>query len=162
MTDFRDALAALARRCGVDLPEDLDDEHRRCALYLAAEPHTDCRQELMAAVALEPDGNVGLGVVLRMLESEDVATREEWLTVLGAGEREYAARRAREMTVLEAHGDVPGLTAELLDSWSDWVQRRLAMVSTHSHVLEMIAEHGRTKRIRGTAAQRHSQRGLER
>ncbi|MFJ4985822.1 hypothetical protein ACIP9H_18725 [Streptomyces sp. NPDC088732] len=112
--------------------------------------------ELFDAVATEPDDAIALGIVLHALGHVPAADRPAWTDRLGtARARAYAARRARELGVLES----PSLSAQLADpsvqdSWSDWLQLRLAASSQEPAVLHRLATTGRTKRIRRLASAR--------
>jgi hypothetical protein len=152
---FDASLGSLADCVGEPPPELLDDEHLRWEFYQKAMQIGSCRRKLMAAVSLDPDPVLALTVALQMLETEDAHLREEWIAQLrDERQRQYASRRVRELEILEAFGRVPGLSRDVVLTWSDWLQVRLAEVSTVVEVLEHLKEHGKTKRIRRTASRR--------
>lgn len=151
--------AALAHRLGAapgDLAGVLHDEHERWALYRTALEHPACLPDLFDAVAAEPDQNVGLGIVLQVLGRLSPDERPAWTDRLGTEHgRAYAARRACELGILRS----PSVTARLDDasvpeSWSDWLQLRLAESSQEPAVLIRLMDAGRTKRIRRLASER--------
>lgn len=146
MTDepesFGRALAALTRDTGCVV--DLASEHGRWKLYQAAFGSLDL---LHVALEHEPDTVLRTSVLLRVFEQVDDHAR--WLE-LAAPDDEYARRRSREIGVLRravnlvpAEVDLPG--------WSDWLQLRLAETPSRE-LLTALADGGRTRRIRRTAA----------
>ncbi|MFD8079390.1 hypothetical protein ACFV3E_42990 [Streptomyces sp. NPDC059718] len=152
--------AALAHRLGAtpgDLSDDLsDDEHERWSLYRRAFDDPACLPDLYDAVAVEPDPSVALGIVLHVLGRLPPSDHPVWTDRLGTERgRAYAARRARELGVLQS-ASVTALLgdASVPESWSDWLQLRLAASSDESAVLNRLAAAGRTKRIRRLATGR--------
>jgi hypothetical protein len=94
-------------------------------------------------------------VVTQMMEWVEAPQREQWIAAARTErDRQYASRRAREVDILRIHGAIPNLDRALLADWTDWLQIRLAETSTVLGVLDQLTQHGRTKRIRRTAAQR--------
>ncbi|MEU7823632.1 hypothetical protein [Catellatospora sp. NPDC049111] len=157
--EFEVAISRLALCLGEAGPENLDDEHQRWELYRKAMQTGTCREELLKAVSLDPDVVLGTGVALHMLEIEDPNSRQDWIGILRDDhQREYAFRRAREVEILEAFGNISGLSGDVVETWSDWLQIRLAEVSNVTEVLELLAKFGRTKRIRRIASARHKVR----
>ncbi|WP_329131867.1 hypothetical protein OG552_11435 [Streptomyces sp. NBC_01476] len=152
-------LEALARCVGTD-PVDAADEHERWGLYARAAGADRCSGQLFEAVGLEPDPNVALGIVLRVMGELTPAARTEWVAQLSSErDRAYAARRAAETGILQS-GSVARLlqreriSAGAEDLWSDWLQLRLAECSGEVVVLRRLAMKGRTKRIRRLASRR--------
>jgi hypothetical protein len=153
--EFEISIGRLALCAGEAAPEDINDEHQRWELYKRARQVGTCRQELLDAVSLDPDSVLSLSVSLHMLESEDARSREAWIAILrDEHQREYALRRAKEIEILEAFGDVSGLSQDVIETWSDWLQIRLSEVSNAAEVLEHLSKYGRTKRTRRTASDR--------
>ncbi|WP_155371550.1 hypothetical protein [Catellatospora vulcania] len=151
---FAGALTVLASCAGVPVPEDPHDEHERWPVYEQAMSRRECHGQLMATVAADPDPVLVMAVVVQML-GVDRKSRGEWVALArDESGRAYASRRAAEHAILEAHGDVPGLDAAVMASWTDWLQRNLSEVSRAPEVLDLLARHGRTKRIRRTASNR--------
>ncbi|WP_144119106.1 hypothetical protein [Catellatospora sichuanensis] len=149
---FVGELTVLARCVGVRVPADLRDEHQRWPLYQRAMGRPECHEQLMATVAADPV--LMMAVVVQML-GIDREGRDRWVALAREEQdRAYASRRAAEHAIREAHGDVADLGPEVIPTWTDWLQRRLSEVSTVPVVLELLARHGRTKRIRRTASSR--------
>ncbi|GAB4057929.1 hypothetical protein [Catellatospora paridis] len=145
-------VTALAGCVGVPVPADLRDEHQRWPLYQQAMCRPECHGQLMATTAADPV--LVMSVVVQML-AIDRERRDRWVALARDDkDRAYASRRAAEHAILEVRGDVPGLGPELLATWSDWLQRGLSEGSTMPAVLDLLARHGRTRRIRNTASSR--------
>ncbi|MBM0228999.1 MULTISPECIES: hypothetical protein [Micromonospora] len=110
---------------------------------------------MLAAVFLDPDDVLVAAVVAQMMEWVDVEHREQWIGLArNESDRQYASRRAREVDILRIQGAVPKLTRETLSAWTDSLQIRLAETSMAVRTLDHLAQYGRTKRIRRTAARR--------
>jgi hypothetical protein len=147
-------LVSLAARVCVTVT-DVRDEHDRWRVYARAVDADGCADLLLEAVALEPDPNVALSVVLRKLEVVPLADRQRWIDGLtGEIQRQFAARRAAELQVLETRPLTPPLREGIDHEWSDWLQLRLAESSPERDVISWLSQAGRTKRIRRTAAER--------
>jgi len=151
---MQELLVSLAARVGVTVT-DVRDEHDRWRVYAPAVNSEDCADLLLEAVGLEPDPNVALSVVLRKLEVVPQADRQRWVDGLtGDIQRQFAARRAAELQVLETRPLASSLRAGIEQEWSDWLQLRLAESSPEHNVTYWLSRAGRTKRIRRTAAER--------
>lgn len=129
-------------------PVDEEDEHERWWLYLRK---LESGEDLRGEVAVEPDRHVALSLVLKAFEIVPAADRRSWVDALPADNRDYAARRLAEFAVLE--GLDPDAVAEFHD-WTDWLQLRVAGSCAPGPLLEALARHGRTKRVRGLASSR--------
>jgi hypothetical protein len=148
-------LQTIAQFLDVPPPEDASDEHQRWSLYQKAICCEACHPQLLAAVFRDPDDVLVAAVVTQMMERVDVSRREQWIELArNESNRRYATRRAREVDILRIQGAVPELTSETLSAWTDWLQIRLAETSTVVRTLDHLAQYGRTKRIRRTAAKR--------
>lgn len=146
------AVTALAGCVGVPVPADPGDEHQRWPLYQWAMCRPECHGRLMAAAAADPV--LVMPVVVQML-GIDRDGRDRWVALArGEKDRAYATRRAAEHAILDVHGDVPGLGPAVIPTWTDWLQRKLSEDSTVAAVLDLLARHGRTRRIRQTASSR--------
>jgi hypothetical protein len=131
------------------------DGHERWSLYRAAMDTSSALPLLFDAVSLEPDGPLASGVVGEVLERVPSDERERWVRILAPSVRDFSARRARELDVLEslAQGAVPADSVDdLIDSWSDWLQRRAVGATTDKAVLSVVSHKGRTKKVRQAAA----------
>jgi hypothetical protein len=158
-----DIITELARRTGTAI-DDMSDEHERWAVYQLAFERGDCSGLLFDAVAVEPVPSVALSIVLQMLGRLSAVTRPAWIEQLVLPDnREYAARRANDLAILQS-AEVTRLLVDenVQDSWSDWLQLLLAEFSKEPDVLRRLMVRGRTKRIRRYATQRHAavERGL--
>ncbi|NRQ38597.1 DUF3027 domain-containing protein [Nonomuraea sp. NN258] len=131
-------------------PED-HDAQRRWRLYLRALDDLDERglTLLRDALADEPDRELALAVVLRALESVGASERRPWIELTPPGpDRERAESRAVDLDALAGGpSGVPG-------DWSDWLQRRLAATTADLATLDLLAQAGRTRRVRRMAAER--------
>ncbi|MDV5148443.1 hypothetical protein R1T08_30840 [Streptomyces sp. SBC-4] len=152
---LRHAVRRLAGLVGWDVP-DVTDGHARWELYRAALASDTARPGLLAAVAVEPDGAVASAAVGEALERVPRADRDAWVQALAPSVRAFSERRAHELGVLEdlrSGSMVRAPAPELVDGWSDWLQLRIAAEVSDSSVLRVLAESGRTKRIRRAAAE---------
>ncbi|MGI5480556.1 hypothetical protein [Streptomyces lavendofoliae] len=153
--ELRGPLRQLEEHLGTSL-SDASDGHARWELYRAALGSDAARPALLAAVTAEPDGALASGVVGEVLERLPRPEREAWVQALAPEVREFSERRARELATLEdlrSGALAPDRVPELIDTWSDWLQLRLATESGDETVLRALAASGRTKRIRRTAGE---------
>ncbi|MEU7294815.1 hypothetical protein AB0A76_16600 [Streptomyces exfoliatus] len=153
--ELRDALRQLEDRVGTTV-SDVTDGHARWELYRAALASDAARPDLLAAVVAEPDGALASAVVGEALERVPRADRETWVQALAPSVRAFSERRARELGILEdlrSGAERPALDAGVVDGWSDWLQLRIGAEISETSVLRALAESGRTKRIRRTAAE---------
>ncbi|MEU3477586.1 hypothetical protein ACI2LO_25010 [Streptomyces sp. NPDC033754] len=152
---LRDAVRRLAALADRAVP-DMTDGHARWELYRAALASDAARPGLLAAVAAETDGALASAVVGEALERVPRGDREAWVQALAPLVRAFSERRAHELGTLEdlrSGSTVQAPAPELVDSWSDWLQLRIAAEVSDSSVLRVLAESGRTKRIRRAAAE---------
>ncbi|WP_404962272.1 hypothetical protein [Streptomyces sp. 147326] len=81
-----------------------------------------------------------------------------WARMMAAviGDRPFLVRRLREWTLLRTVALDEPWTAEELTGASDWFQRTAsaAQVVTSPDALTLLAEHGRTRRVRNAASRR--------
>ncbi|MEV8067859.1 hypothetical protein AB0P32_17275 [Streptomyces sp. NPDC085995] len=155
MTRGPEVLSRLAQAVGrYEDQASYADGHVRWSLYRAAMDTPAAWPLLFEAVAREPDGPLASAVVGDVLERVPKDARERWIGLLPAAVRGFSARRARELAVLESLGrdDMSAeAVGDLIDGWSDWLQRRAAEASTDREVLRVVSRRGRTKRIRQAA-----------
>ncbi|MFD0152174.1 hypothetical protein ACWGQ4_32395 [Streptomyces sp. NPDC055721] len=152
---LRDAVRRLAGLVGRAVP-DMTDGHARWELYRAALASDTARPGLLAAVAAEADGALASAVVGEAMELVPRADREAWVQALAPSVRAFNERRAHELGTLEdlrSRSTVQAPAPELVDSWSDWLQLRIAAEVSDPSVLQVLAESGRTKRIRRAATE---------
>jgi hypothetical protein len=130
------------------------DGHDRWSLYRAAMDIPAALPLLFEAVSLEPDGPLASAVVGAVLERVPGDERERWVRILPPAVRGFSERRARDLGVLESfeQGAVSAeVVDDLIDGWSDWLQRRAVRVTADQDVLRVVSQKGRTKRIRRAA-----------
>jgi hypothetical protein len=137
---------------------DTQDGHGRWALYRQAIDAEQPSDLLLDVVALEPDPSIALSLVLHILEEVPEGDRPTWISRLVVSkDRDYATKRAKELGIFEAA--MAGRLAVNADAnapnaWSDWLQLRLAETCLDRTILDVLTEHGRTKRIRRIASDR--------
>ncbi|MEU9010540.1 hypothetical protein AB0D12_12265 [Streptomyces sp. NPDC048479] len=144
-------LEAVLGRTAVD---DFTDDHVRWDLYQAATRAGEALPILFHAVFQERDGALASPVVVEVLEQLAPQERAAWVQALDPAVRDFPARRVQELKVLGAVDSGDFTTAEIrraIDTWSDWLQRRVIAASDDREVLRLFSELGRTKRIRNTA-----------
>ncbi|KOV99244.1 hypothetical protein ADK65_18715 [Streptomyces sp. NRRL B-1140] len=134
-------------------------EHARFAAHLAdLEQVTGAdEEELVAGVLADPDPAMAGAAVVRHLDrrAEELYAAsgwEEWAEAMArvVGGRPFLVRRLREWALFRAVAlELPWEEDDLLAS-SDWLQLRTA-AGAGPGALVVLAERGRTKRIRGTA-----------
>ncbi|WP_163013996.1 MULTISPECIES: hypothetical protein [unclassified Streptomyces] len=135
------------------------DEHVRCAAHLdrlrhVAEPH---EAALVDHVLTDPDGIMARSAVLRHLDRRAADLHpgpayEEWARTMteATADHPFLVRRPREWSLFRAVTlGLPWRPDDLLAS-SDWLQLKTA-AGTNTEAVEILAERGRTKRIRNTA-----------
>ncbi|MEV6263263.1 hypothetical protein AB0M42_21275 [Streptomyces sp. NPDC051784] len=136
-----------------------EDGHARWELYREAAGSPSSHALLLDAVRAETDGPLASAVVVLVLETAPADERALWVEALPPEVRDFAERRAEELAVLDALDrcdegrESGGYSAQDLDTWSDWLQLRAAGPGRPRRLLDLLAEHGRTKRIRRTAAE---------
>jgi hypothetical protein len=130
------------------------DGHDRWSLYRVAMATPAALPLLFEALSREPDGPLASGVVGDVLERVPGDGRERWVGILPPTVRDFSARRARDLGVLESlqQGAVSAEAVDdLIDGWSDWLQGRAVRVTADQDVLRVVSQKGRTKRIRQAA-----------
>ncbi|MET9470782.1 hypothetical protein [Streptomyces sp. NPDC002922] len=146
-------------------------EHRRFARYLQALEAVAEADEagLVAAVLRDQDATVADSAVGRHLDrrAADLLTDPRFtawaqnLTEVIA-DRDFLARRLREWTLLRTIAQGKPWVAEELISASDWFQRVAAttQIVPSPEALMLLAERGRTRRVRDAASRqlRHRDR----
>ncbi|MFB6845949.1 hypothetical protein ACFCXS_13940 [Streptomyces sp. NPDC056373] len=134
-------------------------EHARFAAHLAElEQVTEADESgRVAEVLADPDPVMAGAAVVRHLDrrAEELWPTpgwEQWAEAMArvVGDRPFPARRLREWALFRAVAlGLPWDQDDLLAS-SDWLQLRTAS-GRSPEALHVLAERGRTKRIRGTA-----------
>ncbi|MEU6800900.1 hypothetical protein [Streptomyces neyagawaensis] len=135
------------------------DEHVRFAAYLdelsqVADPD---EIDLVSRVLTDPDQTMARSAVLRHLDrrAADLHSRpgyEAWALAMAQAtiDHPFLAQRLREWSLFRAIAlELPWQPDDLLAS-SNWLQLKTA-AGTNTEAIEVLAEAGRTKRIRTTA-----------
>ncbi len=139
----------------LDVDVDARDEHQRWDVYRQALARPGLEPQLLATTANEPDGAIAVGVVFEMLERLDPDAAAPWIEAVPASHRDKVLTRAGDLAILRAC--VPpdaAASSDAVDSWSDWLQRRLVDDTASLGVLALLEVHGRTRRVRGRARSR--------
>jgi hypothetical protein len=139
---------------------DLTTDCGRWQLYEKAMATSAGRDLVYLAVGLEPDEPLASAAVVRAVETVADDQRPKWISRLPEGNRDYATRRAHELSLFEklAAGEINDVeVAGEVDSWTDWLQSRIAQASDSCGILAIMERRGRTKRIRNQAKQRSAQ-----
>lgn len=153
--DLRARLQDLARVHDVE-PGDLRDEHERWALYDLTMRREAGLSRLFDLLPMEPEAAVVSSVVVQMLERATPDERSAWLERVPESSRDYALKRKADLEIVDAlcQGSLRSEeVARSVDDWSDWLQRRITVHVEDVAVLEIMAERGRTKRVRRQAAE---------
>ncbi|MFB9928109.1 hypothetical protein ACFORO_36045 [Amycolatopsis halotolerans] len=174
VTTLRADLTVLFEAAGltdVEVDAAVADERVRSAAYrrvISASGRADPR-ELAAVLVRDPEPLTAKTAVVDLVdhvagETADPAEFrrraaeivEEADRLVPVKDREFVRQRVRdwELWLETENGRVPDVAG--LASSSDWMQRRLADFSASPQLLALLAEHGRTRKIRNTAANRAS------
>ncbi|MDX2646344.1 hypothetical protein PV341_22835 [Streptomyces sp. PA03-1a] len=135
------------------------DEHVRFAAYLDKLGHVTVANELdlVSSVLTDPDQTMAQSAVLRHLDRRAAGlypgpAYEEWAQAMtqAAIDHPFLAQRLREWLLFRAITlKLPWQPADLLAS-SNWLQLKTA-AGSNTEAVEILAEAGRTKRIRNAA-----------
>ncbi|MFF3883556.1 hypothetical protein [Streptomyces sp. NPDC001914] len=145
--------------------DDEPPEHLRYRRYLQDLEEVSEADEvaLVVTVLNDPDKSMGEAAVNRHLERRAARLLTDpaftaWAQTLTTviGDRPFLARRMREWTLLRAIALDEPWTAEELTTGSDWFQRTAAieLAATSREALALLAERGRTHRVRNAASRR--------
>ncbi|MFD8696404.1 hypothetical protein [Kitasatospora purpeofusca] len=150
---------------GSPIDDDEPPEHRRYAQYLRAlgsVAETD-EADLLAAVLRDEDQSMAEAAVNQHLERRAAEQLTgpgfpAWaaMTATVVGDRAFLVRRLREWTLLRSLAlDGPWTEEELLTA-SDWFQRTVTTspLVTSPAAFGLLAERGRTRRVRNAASRR--------
>jgi len=173
---LRDDLTALLADAGiidVDIDKAVEDEHVRSAAYrrvisvAAAATSRDGDRALVATILRDPEEMTARTAVVDLVDTiatktTDPADFQKWSAEIlpeidrfsTEGNRGFVHRRVHDwmfwLSVKAGHTPTPDELADV----TDWMQRRIAEESTSAPVLTVLAEHGRTKKIRNIARNR--------
>ncbi|MFE6235210.1 hypothetical protein [Cellulosimicrobium sp. NPDC057862] len=152
----RDLIHLLAEGVGTNAI-DLDDEHSRWEVYASAVPLADLRPLLKEAV-VEGD-EMARVVVVDVLQHVDVTEGQSWVDGLGTSPgRAFAERRLREWALIR---DLVARPRPIVDDLPDltlWCQRQLVDRVPADVVLDDLAEHGTSRKVRHAARERRAGR----
>ncbi|MFD1544523.1 hypothetical protein [Nonomuraea guangzhouensis] len=135
---------------------DLTDEHERWELYRVAIEDGIGVAELFDLISLEPDSVLASSVVIQMVERSAPDERRSWVARLPAEGQGYADGRVVELETVDklCSGEIPhDQVTDSLENWSNWLQLRITEFVEDTAVLRILAEQGRTKRVRRQAAE---------
>jgi hypothetical protein len=134
------------------------DEHLRLQLYRAAASRMDLLRYIDIVLA-DPDPGMGSAVLVEVIDSiaAHAAHSEfiEWSnTVLArVHDRSFVVRRIAEWQLFNSL--IGGhFSQEELSGATDWLQRKVVAESNNIDALTLLADRGRTKRVRSSAANR--------
>ncbi|MFJ7072158.1 hypothetical protein [Streptomyces sp. NPDC098781] len=156
-----------------DPDPDLDEEpaeHRRFADYLQALEAVaeEDEADLVAAVLRDQDATMANSAVVRhidrraadLLTDPGFTSSARTLTEVVAG-RDFLTLRLREWALLRAISLGDPWTAEEVTAATDWFQRKAVTtqlatprIAPSTRALSLLAEHGRTRRVRNAATRR--------
>jgi hypothetical protein len=135
------------------------DEHGRFAAYLEQLQHVAETDEvdLVSGVLSDPDQTMAQSAVLRHLDRRAADLHpgpayEKWAQAMTGAttDHPFLAQRLREWSLFRAVAlKLPWQPDDLLAS-SNWLQLKTA-AGTNTEAIEVLAESGRTKRIRNIA-----------
>lgn len=130
------------------------DEHVRWEIYRQASLLSQTAELLLRAVEAEPEATMASAVVVMMLERVEPSERDKWLEALPPNVRRFAEARSVELGILDlmSSGDVPeDFGVDTVGGWTDWLQRKIVESTRNVDVLEILASHARTKKVRRLA-----------
>ncbi|MEV5573887.1 hypothetical protein AB0L06_27935 [Spirillospora sp. NPDC052269] len=145
------------------------DEHQRFAHYLQdlAFVREADEAELVATVLRDPDTTMAQSAVVRHLDNRAAHLLplpdqrfEDWAHTMAnqISELDFLAHRLHEWTLLRSITIGKPWAAEEVATASDWFQRKAAETVTSSAALTLLANEGRTRRVRAAASRRLHQR----
>ncbi|MFC6081594.1 hypothetical protein [Sphaerisporangium aureirubrum] len=140
---------------------DLNDEHERWRLYKLAMDTPAAVPSLFDCLALERDPAVQSAAVVMMIERIESDQRGRWVDLLPREHMEFARTRMRELAKLDElrSGNYSAeRIAREVANWSNWLQFGAVKYASDETVLNVLAENGRTKRIRNMAVQKSRHR----
>ncbi|MFI6344310.1 hypothetical protein [Streptomyces sp. NPDC050560] len=162
----------------IDVDDAVRDEHMRYRAYrrivtVAAAARSRAGDRALVAVLLrEPAEMVAKSAVVDLVDrvamkATTASEFRQWSAGIlpeldrlrAEGHREFIHRRVRDwLCYLSVRaGELP--TPEELADVTDWMQRTLADTSASPQLLALIAEYGRTRKIRNVAGNRSGHRG---
>lgn len=179
---LRADLTALLTGAGildVDIEKAVEDQHVRSNLYrkiiavASASQRRDNDRAIIATILRDPMELTSKTAFVQLVDNiatrtADPAEFQQWAAGLlpeihllkAEGNRRFLHRRIHDWTVcLAIKADQTPTSAELADT-TDWMQRIIAEESTSLSILTLLAEGGRTKKIRNIAKNRAGSRAI--
>lgn len=140
------------------------DEHLRYQAYkeaVDAKSNIDDVQGLIETLSHDPDRTMASAAATYLVDAaantirnlEEFSSWTQKLQLLQEG-FEFPQRRAEEWILYKKIQIEQADALDEIQQRSDWVQRKVAAESNSTNALELLAESGRTKRIRSMAQQR--------
>ncbi|SDZ03220.1 hypothetical protein SAMN05421504_108349 [Amycolatopsis xylanica] len=167
------ALLAGAGIADVDIDEAVADEHVRSAAYqrvVSAVADSQDRagdRAIVATILRDPEELTAKTAIVALVDeiarkATDPVSFQRWAAAVlpeldrleAEGHREFIRQRIRDWLFYLSVEDGQVPTPEELAEVTDWMQRLLAEESTSAPVLGLLAESGRTKKIRNIAKNR--------
>lgn len=144
-----------------------EDEHQRFARYLheLAVVREEDEADLVTRILRDSNTTMAQSAIVRHLDrhAAQLLTDEgftAWARAMAeiSAEREFLARRLREWTLLRSITVGEPWGSEEVTTGSDWFQRKAVETLPSPAVLTLLAEAGRTRRVRADASRRLRQR----
>ncbi|HEU5427417.1 MAG TPA: hypothetical protein VFU74_11115 [Actinocrinis sp.] len=135
-------------------------EHTRFQRYLhkLEQVPEHGESDLLGAVLRDPDQAMAVSAVLQHIDRRasglDDDQFAQWAAQTATRVEGHAplVRRLRDWTTLKAINAGQPIDGAALADATDWLQRTLAETTTSSAALTILAESGRTRRVRNTAS----------
>ncbi|MFF3332260.1 alpha/beta fold hydrolase [Streptomyces sp. NPDC002888] len=143
--------------------EDEPPEHARFATYVRELRQVTAAEEvaLIRGILTDPDQVMARSAVLRHLDERATALHlapayAPWAESMtqATADHPFLTTRLREWTLLRSLALAHPWAPQSLTQASDWLQRKVAETSSQPEALSLLAEQGRTKRVRHTARTR--------
>ncbi|MEU9190746.1 hypothetical protein AB0D14_40830 [Streptomyces sp. NPDC048484] len=138
-------------------------EHQRFARYLheLAVVRDEDEADLVTRILRDPDTTMAQSAIVRHLNRRAALLLTDdgftgWARAMAeiSAEREFLARRLREWTLLRSITVGEPWGSEEVTTGSDWFQRKAVETLPSPAVLTLLAETGRTRRVRADASRR--------
>ena len=143
------------------------DEHQRFSRYLneLAVVRDEDEADLVTRILRDSDTTMAQSAIVRHLDRQAAQLLTDkgftaWARAMAeiSAEREFLARRLREWTLLRSITMGEPWGSEEVTTGSDWFQRKAVETVPSPAVLTLLAEAGRTRRVRADASRRLRQR----
>ncbi|MEU1369096.1 hypothetical protein ABZ454_23590 [Streptomyces sp. NPDC005803] len=144
-----------------------EDEHQRFARYLheLAVVRDEEEANLVARILRDPDPTMAQSAIVRHLDRRAALLLTDdgftaWACAMSeiSAQREFLTRRLREWTLLRSITAGEPWSSEEVTTGSDWFQRKAVEALSSPAALTLLAEAGRTRRVRADASRRLGQR----